>query len=676
VQPDNRAATATRRGDIQGLRGIAVGLVVAYHAFPDRVPGGFVGVDVFFVISGFLITLLLVREIDRDGRISLWRFYARRIRRLMPAALTVTLATVVVAGLLLGPLQLAAMFEDAAWATAYLANYRLSQADAGYFASTDPSLFTHFWSLAVEEQYYLVWPLLLTAIVLIGRGAWRRVAPVALGLVLVGSLVASVLLTATDSNDAYYSLGARAWELAIGGAVAFAVFLSKRPPPPLATALAAIVGLAAVVWTVINFTEATPFPSWTAAVPTVGAALIIWAGSHELGDVARVLGVGPLRFLGDISYPLYLWHWPVLLIGTSFVAPDQKLLLVALSVALAVFTYYGIERTTARFKPALSPVRVVAGGLIVAFVVAAALAAAAASVATTGGPAVPAAKPVSVTAVRVGDAIELTKPIDLDPPEWLPENVRPTLQGLPADLAEIFTNGCTGPDLRICEGGDPDGTTSIVLTGDSQAAQWWPAIDKAATEHGWKLYLIGKNGCPLADFDMTSFQTEADSPRCSEWQDDATQAIVDLDPDLIIYANLTPSYTSGTDISETTSAAWAAGVSTTLTSLGDSRVLYFGQFPMLDQSPDACLYGNIRAIAECDTPVATAVTDTTRALAESNAAANGAMYFDPATLLCDDTCPMVNNERIMYRDAKHLNGSYSRHLAPALGEVVSAALLP
>ena len=196
---DNRAHAAVRRGDIQGLRALAVGLVIVYHFFPTYVPGGYVGVDVFFVISGFLITLILLRELEAHGRISLSRFYSRRIRRLLPASLTVTVVTLAAAAALLGPLQIADAFADAAWSTGYAANIHLAQSTDGYFAVDDPSLFRHFWSLAVEEQYYLIWPLLLSVIALIARRRMKVAAPAVLGGLLVVSLAGSVVLTGMGS---------------------------------------------------------------------------------------------------------------------------------------------------------------------------------------------------------------------------------------------------------------------------------------------------------------------------------------------------------------------------------------------------------------------------------------------------------------------------------------------
>jgi peptidoglycan/LPS O-acetylase OafA/YrhL len=209
-----------RRRDIQGLRAIAVFLVVIYHALPGALKGGFVGVDVFFVISGFLITGLLLRELDISGRIRLGRFYARRIRRLLPAALTVTTVTLIVAAMVYGPLRFVQALQDAAWSTVSLANVNFGMDRNGYFAPSTSSPFLHFWSLSVEEQFYLLWPVALI-------GAWmlwkRRGIVALLAAVLMGSVAASVLLTSPDNSVAYYSLATRAWELAVGGIIAWAV---------------------------------------------------------------------------------------------------------------------------------------------------------------------------------------------------------------------------------------------------------------------------------------------------------------------------------------------------------------------------------------------------------------------------------------------------------------------
>lgn len=674
-----RASATPKRGDIQGLRAVAVVAVVVYHFFPTLIPGGFVGVDVFFVISGFLITLLLLKEIDLTGRISMRSFYARRIRRLLPASLTVTAATVVGALLLLGPLQVARVLEDAAWSTAYLANFHLAQSPEGYFANADPSLFRHFWSLAVEEQYYLLWPAVLMAIVLLAKHRWRTVASVVLATVLVASLGASIALTANGSNDAYYSLGTRAWELAIGGAVALIVFSAKRVPRPVATSMATALGIAAIAFSSLMFSDLTPFPSWTAAVPTIGTGLVIWAGSYHRGGIARLLGVPPLRFVGDISYSLYLWHWPVLILGTGVFgfATSTKILILAASVLLAAATFYGIERRATRFTFSLPPARMVLAGIAATVVVVLSLSAATAAFPTTGGPAVAAGGNLRVSASVQEDAIEFDQPVDIESPGWLPENVTPSLEALPADLADVFL-GCMGITAATCEGGDPDGATTVVLAGDSQAGHWWPAADQAARDNGWKLYGVAKSGCPLAEVPITAAQENVESPGCTVWRGEAVERIRALDPDLILFANRGYGYGIADTLKMTTSeiADWEAGVTPVAGSLATmAPLVYFGRFPESANDIGDCLYRNLKAVDVCATPTDRALPPADRDRDRATASSVNALYFDPSSLVCTDVCAVVDRNRIVYRDSGHFNASYSAHLAPAFAAIVEAALI-
>jgi peptidoglycan/LPS O-acetylase OafA/YrhL len=677
VTDANRAHLANRRGDIQGLRALAVVLVVVYHFFPSYIPGGFVGVDVFFVISGFLITLLLLREIEATGRISLSRFYSRRIRRLMPASLTVTVVTLLAAVLLLGPLQIADAFTDAAWSTAYVANIHLAQSTDGYFAVDDPSLFRHFWSLAVEEQYYLVWPILLSGIVLVARKRVRAIAPVVLGVLLIGSLISSVILTGLGSPEAYYSLGTRAWELAIGGLIAFTVLRASRPPTATVASIAALLGVAAVVGSALKFTDLTPFPSWTAAIPTIGAGLIVWAGAHRAGDVSRVLSIRPVTFVGDISYSLYLWHWPVLVLGIPFVGAENiaKVPLVMLSVILSIATYHLVERKAANFRLSIKPIRLVVFGLTATAVTVVLFAATSLAFPSTGGPPVAEATPVNAEADVVGSEIRLSNVTTGLLPAGLPENVSPTLRDLTDDLAAVFSNGCAGLGLQVCEGGDSAGAKTVAMIGDSQMGQWWPAVDAAAKANGWKLFIVIKNACPAAVVSISDPTTGSPRPDCESWQQAALDTVNALDADVVLYANHSLAYHSEALDRSAFDDAWVDAIQGALRTLtSSSRVVFFGQFPRMQTTPEQCLIENLRAVANCSTPLDVAVPEEIRRLDVEMAGSGGALYFDPTQLLCDDRCAMVSDNRIIYRDSDHLTGSYSRILSPAIAEAIRAAL--
>lgn len=674
-----------RRGDIQGLRAIAVLLVVIYHYLPQYIPGGFVGVDVFFVISGFLISTLLFRELEQTGTIRLSAFYARRVRRLMPAAVTTMAVTVGVSVFVVGPIRLAGILQDMAWTSVYLANVRFAQSPDGYFASGDQSPLLHFWSLAVEEQYYLIWPVILLAVATATR-SWRRLMVPLLVTVLTGSLAISVAWTYSQSANGYYSLAARAWELAIGGALALAICRRVTLPARLAV-IFGWVGLAMVLYAAFRYDALTPFPGWTAAVPTVGTAMMIWAGSFSRhGPLQRLLSVRPAQFLGNISYSLYLWHWPVFILGVEVIgrAPGRRLLVLLMGVALVLATvsYYVAEQSTGRWRRAARPRRVVTAGLAIAVAASAIPAVAAVAVPTSSGVVISgAATPEELTLASATSPVRFATSGPGPMPAAVPANVTPALQDLDKDLAQVFTNGCfdapaaAAATLPACQGGDPNGKTRVVLTGDSIAGAWWPAVNAAAKANGWKLFMIGKNSCPLADVRITQGFTATLWPECDAWQVAAPKVIANLHPDLIIWAAYS-GYRSKVSLKEHYSTLWPAGVAATMRQLtAVSRVLFMGATPTLVAQPAKCLSEHMGDIAQCSSPLDRAVAPATRAMNQKLAAGAGAVYFDPTQLLCTPVvCPVMSSNVVMYRDFAHLTATYSSRLADHLAVVIQAAL--
>ncbi len=304
------------RADIQGLRAVAVASVLAYHLWPGAVSGGYVGVDVFLVISGYLITAHLLRDPPTGWR-EVGRFWGRRMRRLLPASALVLVVSVAAAAVVLPASQLARTGVEAVASALYVQNWSLAATATDYLASESAATaFRHYWSLSVEEQFYLVWPLLIGAAVLLGRW-WRRAGALAVVVlaVLGGSLAWSVHLTAVDPAAAYYVTTTRMWELALGGAVALlgARFPDVRVPDRVAGPLA-LAGLAAIGAAVVGFSATTPFPGATALLPTAGTAAVIVAYPGARSSAGRLLGLRPAQVLGDVSYSTYLWHWPLIVL--------------------------------------------------------------------------------------------------------------------------------------------------------------------------------------------------------------------------------------------------------------------------------------------------------------------------------------------------------------------------
>jgi peptidoglycan/LPS O-acetylase OafA/YrhL len=383
---------STFRPDVEGLRAVAVLLVVLFHADLGPFNGGFVGVDVFFVLSGYLITGLLLRELDATGSISLAGFYARRVRRLLPAALLVLVATLVASVLLLPPLLVPSVAGDVAAAAAYVSNIAFAARATDYFAAGQaPSPVLHYWSLGVEEQFYLVWPAVLLLISRrVARGRRERLIG-GITAITAMSLVLCVWLTATNQPLAFYLLPARAWELGVGGLIAVGA-------PQLATmsavARAAMgwLGLGLIAAAGLLLTSSTPFPGTAAVLPVAGTVLVVIAGLGVAGrGPARWLGTAVPRFFGRISYSLYLWHWPVLVIPATVAGSELPIAarvgLVALSVVLAAATQRFLEAPIreGRLVGIRPPRNLAAAGAFSAIVVLLATGVATASTATLEG---------------------------------------------------------------------------------------------------------------------------------------------------------------------------------------------------------------------------------------------------------------------------------------------------
>ena len=322
-----------------------MGLVVFYHLFPDLLPGGFVGVDVFFVISGYLITGHMVREMRTRGAIDLLGFYARRARRLVPAATVVLILTWLASLFMLPGSRLVATAQQVAASAVYVQNWLLAGDSVDYLTAEDAaSPVQHYWSLSVEEQFYLGWPLLLVLAGVLARllhWNWRRVALLLGAVVCALSLAASVLLTASDGPAAYFVTQTRVWELGLGALLAV---LAGQPELPQRLARPARwTGLALIVISAVAYSSATPFPGTAALVPVLGTVLVLAAGA--VAPHTRVLGSAPMTWIGDHSYALYLVHWPLIVLykawsGGELGALDGPIVLAASLVSAWLVTRF------------------------------------------------------------------------------------------------------------------------------------------------------------------------------------------------------------------------------------------------------------------------------------------------------------------------------------------------
>ena len=675
----------TARPDIQGLRAVAVLLVVLYHSGVPLISGGFVGVDVFLVISGFLITRSLLTESDSAGRISLSRFYARRIRRLLPSALVVILVTVVVARLWGPALQSTSVARDGVFAALYSINYWLAGQGVDYqHANSAVSPLQHFWSLAVEEQFYLVWPLVLVIVIAITRGGLIRFRRPAIAVVIVAiglfSFQQSASVTATNAPLAYFSLQTRGWELAVGALIAIAVPLLRRAPEMIA-AVASWIGLGMILYSAIVFTDSTPFPGTLAGIPVAGAGLIIAAGLLERrGSVEKILRPRPVKFLGSVSYGWYLWHWPAIVLGPYLFAEafgwPEKLELSVVALWFAVITYLTLERFSRRKSISRRRWFAIGGGMTASVVSIALLFSVIAPPAAADAAGPPTASLASVAArgqleATIAASVALRR---------LPQNIQPTIASAGDDVPITSHDGCHVSFLatsnKACVFGDTGASRTIVLFGDSHAEQWFGAVNALAMKDHWRLVSWTKAACQLSDVTLVNPQLKRAYRECDTWRAQTIKDIAALHPQLVLVSQANT--LAGPDVS---GSRWASGTASTLAQLtgtGDSVVM-LADTPHPDQDVPSCLDSHTTTVSSCnvvaESLAAGGYLEVRRSLVAKAARELGVPLIDPTTWFCSGRiCPPVIANAIVYRDDSHMTQTYSTALELPLGRALARYL--
>ena len=688
-----RSSADSFRPDLEGLRGIAILLVLAFHAGIPGIGGGFIGVDVFYVLSGFLITGLLLRERERTGRISLRAFYARRARRILPAAAAILVVTLVAAALVISPLDLPRVARDAVAVALSAGNIRFALGATDYFAADlAPSPFLHYWSLGVEEQFYLVWPALLVIAMRLGRP--RVAAALVLAAVVALSYAISLYLTDASAAWAFYSLPTRAWQLALGGLIAAGTAWHGRVSD---RAMAGIgwAGLFAVVAAGVLIDPTTmPYPGVAALAPTLGAGAVILAGGRG-GPLAAVLSHPWLRFLGKISFSLYLVHWPMLVLPATELGIGEELpfvvrmALVVAAVVAAWASYRWIEEPFHRGRRlSMSAGRTVAlGGATIVITAVFALG--------VGVYATRALDAVSGTGlVEPTDATAWTPPPTTEPgatsspggpspspaaptptpaptpsgPQPVPRNLRPSLATARDDWERIEPDGCTLGHLQTkppdCVYGDPKGAKTVVLVGDSHAAQWFPALEVIAKAEGWRLIPLTKLSCRFVDMRMYSLILKREYFECTTWRALVVAELQRLKPDLVVVAaarDLRPMVAGDDD--------------PRLQGLAMARFLVQipGQVAILVDTPQsnydipACLALHRADMRACETSRAEAFSARHLILEQTAAEASGATLVDLSDTVCAaDPCPVVTGRLLMWRDSQHFTATYAASLAGVL----------
>jgi peptidoglycan/LPS O-acetylase OafA/YrhL len=672
------------RKDIEGLRAIAVVVVLLYHCRFPIAAGGYVGVDVFFALSGFLMTGLLLAERTRTGGVAFRQFYARRVRRLLPASVLVLVLTTVAARLVLYPLEFRAAANDAAAAGAYVVNYRFAVEGADYLgAQVAESPVLHYWSLSVEEQFYLLWPLFIVA--LLGSGLVRVRRAVA-GVAVVGaaSFAAALVLTESSQPWAFFSLPTRVWEFAVGAAAAL-LWAKVRDRVPRVRAAVGWAGIVAVVASVVAMDATTPFPAPWALLPVLGTTAVLLSGGAPLGP-ALMLDRRPFQWIGNRSYSLYLWHWPPLVlvpVALGRTLSDWENLAVVLAASVVAVAAYRFVEQPLRRGTWLSDRPLRAGLLGIALTAVAVLVpvgmSATASVDGAGAAAAATTTPAHDTLDRL-DPSSLpegarVEGLDRSGPVPVPSNLSPPAGSAAEELPGNYSGGCNvgltstaPPPLRRCVYGDPDGQHTVVVFGDSHAAQWFPAIEAAGRIQGWRVVPVTKSGCPSVDVVNWNSRLSRRYRECEAWRSTAADDIVRLRPDVVVIANRA-AY-KGLDQRPLPLNDYTRGLAATLDRFTRDQVpvVVLGPTPEPGDAPPACVTGHTDDVRPCDLPAnAAAPRDLARSEAEIARAAN-VPFIDPLPWLCGDgVCPVVLGQFLVYRDDSHLSVPFARWLGPVLG---------
>ena len=664
------------RPDVEGLRAVAVLFVVLYHAGVPHLSGGYVGVDVFFVISGFVITGVLLRERASTGRTSILNFYGRRCRRIIPAATVVIVVTVLLSYVFLGIVGGDQTATDGLWATIFLANFHFASTGTSYLTEFQPpSPLQNFWSLSVEEQFYVVYP---TLFLFVARAriavSFRARLAIVLSVAIAISFALSVAQTASAPTIAFFSPFTRAWELALGALVAVGTAWLRRVPSRMAMVMTWF-GLCLIALAAVSYNAKTAYPGSAVALPVVGTALVIAGGTVVMRHGAEsLLRLWPFRQLGKLSYSLYLWHWPVLILAaesagkTSLpVTTNLRWLLVALG--LSIITYVTIENPIRHSRP-LNRNRFLSVGMGVGLialtltVVVGALRVHTATYAPDAASLHQMKETASLAAVEklVAAAPGIHKlPANLDPPLGVSALGWPYGSSCWANFSET--------SVPPCLFGDPHGTRTMVVVGDSHAQMWFDTINAIAKESHWRLWYLAKSACPEPLLPYTKNQFGGEYTSCDSWHKFVINRINKLDPDLLIVSeedrqspNAGPPYST---------TQWTEGLDAFFRAITAPRAKFvvIGNIPMLPQTGPACIARHTDDVQACSATVA--ASETHYHSAEAAAVESfGGRYIDPTPWFCSKVCTPVIGNYDVYFDHWHMMGPYALSLAHVLAQAL------
>ncbi|MEU3270184.1 acyltransferase family protein [Saccharomonospora sp. NPDC006951] len=653
------------RPELQGLRALAAVLVVVYHVWLDRISGG---VDVFFLVSGFLITGQLYRASVR-GRIEFRPMWGRMMKRLFPAALTVLMATMVAAVLWLPEHRWFQTIREVVASALYLENWQLAADSVDYFAQqSTASVVQHFWSLSIQGQFYLVWPLLIALVALVAKGAgWglRRTIFASMAVLFAGSIAYSVYLTSVDQPFAYFMSLTRIWEFALGGLLALVINVISLP-----RALRICFGWLGVIGLVscgLILQVGTVFPGYAALWPTMSAALVLLAGATDSKAGAdRFLSSRPLIYLGNLSYSLYLWHWPVLIFymivrGRDEVGLRGGAVVIAASVVLSILTYHIVEKPVRDSKIGVKnkwgAYRFGVAALVVVLGVAGAW--------------------------QVVSKQRASFALDLDDPDHpgaqvmsasgpilnLEADIVPPFAALPEQFDTFEDEECTTSarheELRVCTV-DPTEPPQrrLVVVGDSHSQQYIAALRPLVEKRGWQIISMGRGGCPL-----TATQDLPNNEECVPWNAAVIEEIIETKPDAVM--------TMGTRDVRVGLKEWTPeGYVAQWQRLNEAGipVVAMRDNPRFSFEPSECVQMHGVDAAQCSTPRAEMYPLKAPYETDPTIPPN-VSFVDLSNYYCTaDTCPPVIGNVLVYMDDNHVTAAYMETLSSVVDEHLVDAL--
>ncbi len=666
--PPSVSGAQTSRGfrlDIQGVRGFALVLVLAAHAEVPGFEGGFVALDLFFVLSGFLITGLILAELERTGRLSLRDFYARRARRLLPLAAAVLAFVAVVSAVMFATQRAQNVSDDVIAAALYVSNWHFIAQDVDYFAfkSATVSPVEHYWSLSVEEQFYLVWPVLVLGVAALTARlglSHRRTLLAVLVLIGAASLAYSIQFSAENPKAAYLSTLTRVWQL-VAGAILVIVLpaglrLTKRVSTPLVAG-----GLAVLIVTTFTYSSGGAYPGWKALFPILATVAIIVGGTAVKSPApTRLLSLPAFQYLGRISYSWYLWHWPVLVFAAAQFGPLSWPASVAVTLLAWLPSQISHHLIEERFRRSRSlarrPRRALAlGGACTVTAVALAL------MILVVRPGLPLAPVEAVAGARTG----VSAPI-----QTKATALRPAPQDANDDKGRLFADGCLTMgrkrESNSCVYGNKKSKTTVVMLGDSHALQYFPAMIRLAKKHDWRLVGLTRASCLIGDVDY--------QPTCNAWRENTLRRIEKKEkPDLIVATNSIDKRfrvkVGGTKLSRTASEPFLeAGYGRTYRRLlrTGARVAVIRDMSPTPFDPAECVLKNQKNLERC----AFKPNRNAKLSFDSRAAKQTSKrikVIDPLQILCRGTgskrrCPAVIGNALVYRDSDHLSATYAKTL--------------